>query len=83
MNNSHAMNTEEFAAPATAGLVKRWRLSMAALLAAILLGFSAPVMGQAVNATLLGTVTDSSGAVQRESDDHGNEHRDQPYFPNE
>src|SRR6266853_2316122 len=63
MNNSHAMNTEEFAAPATAGLVKRWRLSMAALLAAILLGFSAPVMGQAVNATLLGTVTDSSGAA--------------------
>src|SRR6266481_827178 len=63
MNNSHAMNSEEFAAPATAGLVKRWGLSMAALLAAILLGFSAPVMGQAVNATLLGTVTDSSGAA--------------------
>src|SRR6267143_1612665 len=63
MNNSHAMNTEEFAAPATAGLVKLWRLSMAVLLGTILLGFSAPVMGQAVNATLLGTVTDSSGAA--------------------
>src|SRR5467141_79617 len=63
MNNSHAMNTEEFAAPAKAGLVKLWRLSMAALLGTIFLGFSAPVMGQAVNATLLGTVTDSSGAA--------------------
>jgi len=37
-------------------------LSMAVLLGTILMGFSAPVMGQAVNATLLGTVTDSSGA---------------------
>jgi len=64
MNNSHVMNTEEFAAPATAGLVKLCRLmSMAVLLGTILLGFSAPVMGQAVNATLLGTVTDSSGAA--------------------
>src|SRR5260370_10702663 len=63
MNDSHAVNTEEFAAPATGGLVKLWRLSMALLLGTILLGFSAPVMGQAVNATLLGTVTDSSGAA--------------------
>src|SRR5882724_48176 len=62
-NNSHAMNTEEFAAPVTACVVKLWRLSMAVLLGAILLGFSSPVMGQAVNATLLGTVTDSSGAA--------------------
>jgi hypothetical protein len=62
-NESHAMNTEEFAVPATPGLVKLWRLSTALLLAIILLGFSAPVMGQAVNATLLGTVTDSSGAA--------------------
>src|SRR5437899_6641825 len=63
MNNSHAINTQEFAASATAGLVKLWRLSMAVLLGAILLGFSAQAMGQAVNATLLGTVTDSSGAA--------------------
>jgi hypothetical protein len=32
-------------------------------LGAMLLAFSAPVRGQAVNATLLGTVTDSSGAA--------------------
>jgi len=63
MNNSHAKNTEEFAALATAGPVKLWRLSMAVLLGALLLGFSTPVRGQAVNATLLGTVTDSSGAA--------------------
>src|SRR6266704_2147155 len=63
MNNSHAINTREFAASATAGLVKLWRLSMAVLLGTILLGFSAPIMGQAVNATLLGTVSDSSGAA--------------------
>src|SRR5260370_19834072 len=63
MNDSHPVNTEEFAAPATGGLVKLWRLSMALLLGTILLGFSAPVMGQAVNAKLLGTVTDSSGAA--------------------
>src|SRR3989441_2755898 len=63
MNNSPAMNTGEFALRVTAGLVKLWRLSMAVLLGAVLLGFSAPVMGQAVNATLLGAVTDTSGAV--------------------
>src|SRR6267142_2635109 len=61
MNNSP--NTGEFARRATAGLVKLWRLSMAVVLGAVLLGFSAPVMGQAVNATLLGAVTDTSGAV--------------------
>jgi len=63
MNNSRAMNTEEFAASATAVVVKLWRVSMAALLGTILLGFSVPVRGQAVNATLLGTVADSSGAA--------------------
>jgi hypothetical protein len=62
-NKYHVMNTEDFALPATAGLVKRWRLTMAVLLGTILLGFSPPVVGQAVNATLLGTVTDSSGAA--------------------
>src|SRR6266852_1997542 len=63
INHCRSLNTEEFATPATAGLAKLWRLSMAVLLGAILFGFSAPVMGQAVNATLLGTVTDASGAV--------------------
>jgi hypothetical protein len=43
--------------------LKLWRLSMAMLLGTILFGFSAPVIGQAVNATLLGTVTDASGAL--------------------
>ena len=37
-------------------------LGMALALATALFGFSAPALGQAVNATLLGTVTDSSGA---------------------
>src|SRR5713226_10199937 len=62
-NKTHAMNAEDFAVPAAAGLAKLQRLSMAVLLGAILLGFSAQAMGQAVNATLLGTVTDSSGAA--------------------
>src|SRR5438445_2186087 len=44
------------------GLSRLWQLSMAILLATICLGFSEPVRGQAVNATLLGTVADSSGA---------------------
>jgi len=39
-----------------------WPLAIAALLAIMLFGTSAPARGQAVNATLLGTVTDSSGA---------------------
>ncbi|OLD82419.1 MAG: TonB-dependent receptor [Acidobacteria bacterium 13_1_20CM_58_21] len=43
--------------------MKRWHFSIAVLLGTMLLGYSAPVMGQAVNATLLGTVTDSSGAA--------------------
>ena len=60
-NQSPAKNRQEVALPAAARLVKLC-LSMAVLLGTILLGFSAPVVGQAVNATLLGTVTDSSGA---------------------
>ena len=44
------------------GLIHLWHLSIAALLAMILLAAPAPVRGQAVNGTLLGTVTDSSGA---------------------
>src|SRR5260370_31510365 len=55
--------TVTLAAPARGGLIKLWHLSLAVLLAAMPLGFSAPVRGQAVNATLLGTVTDSSGAA--------------------
>lgn len=57
------MNSPALPARAGRGLIKLWQLSMAVLLAAILLGFSAPLMGQAVNATLLGTVTDLSGGV--------------------
>src|SRR5215469_3540789 len=45
------------------GLVKFGRFTMAALLALVLAAFSAPAKGQAVNATLLGTVTDKSGAA--------------------
>jgi hypothetical protein len=62
-DKSSLMNTEEFAVPATTGLLKLWQLSMAALVGTILLGFSAPVFSQTVNATLLGTVTDASGGV--------------------
>src|SRR6266403_4918630 len=62
-NESHAMNTEKFAVPATTGLVKWWYLSMTLLLGTLLVALAAPVMGQAVNATLLGTVTDTSGGV--------------------
>ena len=49
--------------PAGRCLLGLWRLSMAILLGAVLGGFSVPALGQAVNATLLGTVTDSSGAA--------------------
>src|SRR6266851_185552 len=63
-SKSDAINSQEFAAPtAEAGLVKLRHASMVILLGAILLGFSTPAAGQAVNATLLGTVTDSSGAA--------------------
>jgi hypothetical protein len=55
--------TVAFAAPTGRSLTKLWHLSTAVLLVTILLGFSEPVRGQAVNATLLGTVTDSSGAA--------------------
>jgi hypothetical protein len=60
---SRARNSQALAACPAGGLIKLWHLSMAALLGTILLGFPAPVAGQAVNATLLGTVTDSSGAA--------------------
>src|SRR6202163_1660271 len=60
---SLARNRQPLAAHATGRLIKLWHLSMAVLLATILLGFSEPVRGQAVNGTLLGAVTDSSGAA--------------------
>jgi carboxypeptidase family protein len=56
-------NRQALQTSAKGGLVKLWRLSTAVLLAAILAAFSAVVVGQAMNATLLGTVTDTSGAV--------------------
>ena len=46
----------------SAALNTLWLLGTAVLLMAVLLGFSQPARGQAVNATVLGTVTDSSGA---------------------
>jgi|HubBroStandDraft_6_1064221.scaffolds.fasta_scaffold00867_6 hypothetical protein len=53
---------EQFAVLATRPHIKLWRFCFVAILCALFFGRSAPVMGQAVNATLLGTVTDSSGA---------------------
>jgi hypothetical protein len=61
-DKSCATNAEQFTVPATIGLIL-WRLSIVVFLGTLLFGLSAPVMGQAVNATLLGTVTDSSGAA--------------------
>src|SRR6202795_602334 len=62
-DKTYDTNAEEFTVPAAIGLIKLWRFSIAVILGALLFGLPAPVMGQAVNATLLGTVTDSSGAA--------------------
>jgi carboxypeptidase family protein len=62
-NKSHAIHSKNVTAAATAGLVKLWHCGIAVLLGTLLLGFSPPVVAQAVNATLLGTITDSSGAA--------------------
>jgi hypothetical protein len=62
-DKSFSTNTEKFTVPGTSGPIKLWHLSLAVLLAASILGFSSQVRGQAVNATLLGTVTDSSGGA--------------------
>src|SRR6267154_1559503 len=62
-HKSFALSTEEFALFGTPSLIKLWQLSLTVLLAASMLGFSSQVRGQAVNATLLGTVTDASGAA--------------------
>jgi hypothetical protein len=62
-DTTSAANVAQTTVAAKIGLRKLWRLSFVVILGALLFGLSAPVMGQAVNATLLGTVTDSSGAV--------------------
>jgi len=62
-NRSLAIRTEEFAAPATRGLFRLWLLGVAVVLGTLLAGISAPASGQAVNATLVGTITDQSRAV--------------------
>jgi len=62
-NRSLAIRTEEFAAPSTTALFKLWQLGVAVVLGGLLLGFSSPAVGQAVNATLVGTITDQSRAV--------------------
>jgi Carboxypeptidase regulatory-like domain len=62
-DRTYVTNAEQFTVPAISGLIRLWRFSIVVILGALLFGLSAPVMGQAVNATLLGTVTDSSGAA--------------------
>src|SRR5437762_8678167 len=62
-NKSQVIHIGEVAAPAAASPLKLWHLGMAVLLGTMLLGFSTPVHGQAVNATLVGTITDQSRAV--------------------
>jgi len=59
---TYVRNAQQFRVPATRALIRLWRFSIVVVLGTLLFGLSAPVMGQAVNATLLGTVTDSSGA---------------------
>jgi hypothetical protein len=49
--------------PCGGGVVTLSRLSTTVVLALVLFGFCGRLAGQAVNATLLGTVSDSSGAV--------------------
>jgi hypothetical protein len=62
-DTASAMDGGKFAAPPRTAFVKLWRLGLALLLATVFLGFSAPIKGQTINATLLGTVTDASGGV--------------------
>src|SRR5260370_42302226 len=61
--NSPAMNNQGLAVPPAGGLSRLGYLGVALLIATILFGFSAPVAGQADNATLLGPVTDLTGAT--------------------
>ncbi len=61
--NSFIRNSQARSACHADGYFKlRW-LSMAVLLTTVLVGFSEQARSQAVNATLIGTVTDSSGAA--------------------
>ena len=62
LSTSHAVVNRELAlTPSTSR--KRWCPIIMVLTGILLLGSSPRLTGQAVNATLLGTVTDSSGAV--------------------
>jgi hypothetical protein len=60
--NSHCRNSRAPKERFSNGLTTIWCLTLSVLLATVFLGFSQPARGQAVNATLLGTVNDSSGA---------------------
>jgi carboxypeptidase family protein len=60
---SYAITAEHSKVLVRTGFIRLWHFTIAVLLGAILFGLSAPARGQAVNATLLGTVTDSSGAA--------------------
>jgi hypothetical protein len=60
--NAPAINRQGLTARNQPSPIALRHLCMFLLLGAMLLGFSATAVGQAVNATLLGTVTDSSGA---------------------
>ena len=61
---SVASHRQKLARPSEFGVLRaRWYAGLIAVLATIVLGFPAPVRSQAVNATVLGTVIDSSGAV--------------------
>src|SRR5689334_6465470 len=62
-DKSSPVRTEGFRFFGMNGLLKLWYVGIAVLLATLLVGLSSPVSGQAVNATLLGTVADSSGAA--------------------
>ena len=62
-NSPHHTNARNRVMLATGRLFKRWHVRIAVLLGAILVLLPLPMDGQAVNAALLGTVLDSSGAV--------------------
>jgi len=62
-DKSCAVTAEQSKVPGTTGFIKLWYLTIAVLLGVILFGLPTPARGQAVNATLLGSVTDSSGAA--------------------
>src|ERR1700721_2288601 len=62
-DKSYALTAEKSKVLVVTGFIKLWHFAIAVLLGAILFGLSAPARGQAVNATLLGSVTDSSGAA--------------------